>query len=329
MTSAASPARALDPDTLAALEEQRDFLLGSLADLEREHEAGDVDDHDYATLKDDYTARAARTIRAIEAHQARVAAARPSRSWPRLVGTVAGVVAFAVVAGLLVAPFSGRREAGDALTGDIRESTRTQLDNARAAIQQERYDDAIEIYDDLLADRPDNVEALAYKGLAQIGKGDMQALVTLIDAAELDPDYPDTHYFLAGAFATAGRYETALEELDRFDALDPPPDLAAEADDLRARVQALEPLRGDERGGGRRTRVWVEGVDDPIVASRTERTILHDMGQDAASQAPIVDDALDLAERLVAAVDAGRVDLGDLGRRARRLLAATTAPGEV
>jgi hypothetical protein len=90
------------------------------------------------------------------------------------------------------------------------------------------------------------------------------------------------------------------------------------------RIYALEPLRGDERGGGRRTRVWVDGIPDPIVASRTERTILHDMGQDAASQAPIVDDALDLAERLVAAVDAGRVDLGDLGRRARRLLAATT-----
>src|SRR5918995_5409823 len=70
------------------------------------------------------------------------------------------------------------------------------------------------------------------------------------------------------------------------------------------KIYAPEPLRGDERGGGRRTRVWVEGVDDPIVASRTERTILHDMGQDAASQAPIVDDALDLAERLVAAGDA-------------------------
>jgi hypothetical protein len=88
------------------------------------------------------------------------------------------------------------------------------------------------------------------------------------------------------------------------------------------RIYALEPLRGDERGGGRRTRVWVEGIPDPIVASRTERTILHDMGQDAATQAPIVDDALDLAERLVAAVDAGRVDLGDLGRRARHLLAS-------
>ena len=92
------------------------------------------------------------------------------------------------------------------------------------------------------------------------------------------------------------------------------------------RIYALEPLRGDQRGDGRRTNVWVEGIDSPIVASRTERTLLHDMGQDAASEAPIVDEALDLAERLVAAADAGRVDLGDLGRRARHLLAATTAP---
>jgi hypothetical protein len=86
------------------------------------------------------------------------------------------------------------------------------------------------------------------------------------------------------------------------------------------RIYALEPILGDERGGGRRTRVWIEGVAEPIIASRTERTILDDMGQSAASQAPILDDALDLAERLVAAAEAGRVDLGDLGRRARHLL---------
>jgi hypothetical protein len=90
------------------------------------------------------------------------------------------------------------------------------------------------------------------------------------------------------------------------------------------RIYALEPLRGDERGDGRRTRVWVDGIAEPIVASRTERTILHDMGQDAASQAPLLDEALDLAERLAAASAAGRVDLSDLGRRARRLLDATT-----
>jgi hypothetical protein len=94
------------------------------------------------------------------------------------------------------------------------------------------------------------------------------------------------------------------------------------------RIYALEPLRGDERGGGRRTRVWVEGVPQPIVASRTERTILHEMGQEAAANTQIVDQAVDLAERIAANAESGRVDLADLGRRARRLLEATARPQE-
>jgi hypothetical protein len=91
------------------------------------------------------------------------------------------------------------------------------------------------------------------------------------------------------------------------------------------KVYALEPLVGDERGGGRRTRVWVEGIEGPLVASRTERTILHDMGHEAGDSA-LLDEALDLAERLASAAEEGRVDLGDLGRRARRLLASTARP---
>ncbi len=94
------------------------------------------------------------------------------------------------------------------------------------------------------------------------------------------------------------------------------------------RIFALERLTGEERGGGRRTRVWIDGVTDPVVASRTEATILRDMGQDAALAGPELEEALDLAERLAAAADAGRVDLSDLGRRARRLLASTTPSAE-
>jgi hypothetical protein len=93
------------------------------------------------------------------------------------------------------------------------------------------------------------------------------------------------------------------------------------------KIYALEPLVGDERGGGRRTRVWVEGIDGPLVASRTERTILHEMGHEAGDSA-VLDEALDLAERLASAAEEGRVDLGDLGRRARRVLASTARPEE-
>jgi hypothetical protein len=94
------------------------------------------------------------------------------------------------------------------------------------------------------------------------------------------------------------------------------------------RIYALEPIRGDDRGGGSRTRVWVEGVSDPIVASRTERTILSDMGQSAAANVAIVDDAVALARRIVEGSEQGRLDLGDLNRRARRLLESTTSGDE-
>ena len=89
------------------------------------------------------------------------------------------------------------------------------------------------------------------------------------------------------------------------------------------KIYAVEPIRDDRRGHGRRTLVWVEGVAEPIIASRTERTILHDMGQDAAAGTQILDQALDLAERVAEQTQQGRVDVNDLGRRARRLLEAT------
>jgi hypothetical protein len=93
------------------------------------------------------------------------------------------------------------------------------------------------------------------------------------------------------------------------------------------KIYALEPLAEGERGHGRRTRVWIEGVPDPIIASRTERTILHDMGHDVTTS-PIVDQALELAERLAEQTEQGRVDLNDLGRRARRLLETTAVSSE-
>ena len=49
------------------------------------------------------------------------------------------------------------------------------------------------------------------------------------------------------------------------------------------------------------------------------------LGSEAGGSA-IVDEALGLAERLAEAADQGKVDLNDLGRRARRLLEKTSKP---
>lgn len=45
------------------------------------------------------------------------------------------------------------------------------------------------------------------------------------------------------------------------------------------RVYALVPLEGADRGDGRRTLVYVEGLEDPIVASRSEGAIARDVAQ--------------------------------------------------
>jgi len=43
------------------------------------------------------------------------------------------------------------------------------------------------------------------------------------------------------------------------------------------RIYALVPIEAADRGDGRRTYVHVEGLDQPIVASRSERAILADV----------------------------------------------------
>ena len=240
-TPAATPAaragtRGLNPDALAALEDQRDFLLRSLDDLEREHDAGDIDEHDYATLKDDYTARAARTIRAIESHQARAAAARKPRSWRRMVLTTAAVLVFALLAGVLVAQSVGRRQAGGTLTGDIRETTRAQLDSAIDLASKGNYGQAIKVYDKVLRDQPGNVEAMTYKGWFQWQSGDQHGVITLVNAAQLDRTYPATHAFLAVIFEQLNEKDAARTEIRQLDALDPPPEFRQLTSGIRARL---------------------------------------------------------------------------------------------
>ena len=53
----------------------------------------------------------------------------------------------------------------------------------------------------------------------------------------------------------------------------------------RTGSSALEPIEGDERGPGRRTRVWLDGRVAADVAARSEAAILADLGG-AAEEAP-------------------------------------------
>ena len=231
------------------LRDQREFLLRSLEDLERERAAGDIDAHDYAALKDDYTARAAAVLRSIDGEQR----SAPERRRPggRRRSSVVGlaVLAFAVLAGVLVAQTAGRRDADQTITGDVRQSATEKLNEAGRRGAAGEFTAAVDLYEEVLADDPSNAEALTYKGWMLTLSGDGGAgLTTLLEAATANPSYPDVHAFLAIVFFRNGLVEQARRELDRLDALDPPPAIRDLTANLRAQVEASAT---DQAGGGK------------------------------------------------------------------------------
>jgi tetratricopeptide (TPR) repeat protein len=190
-------------DRLAELEEERAFLLRSLDDLDREHEAGDIDEADYVTLRDGYTGRAAAVLRAIDSAQAALPAKKP-RNWRRVGLWGAVVVVVAVAAGVLVAWASGDRLPGDTSSGDIAQNVTSELAEARS-LQASDLKGAIQRYDDVLKVEPDNAEALAYRGwlVALVGaQGNATDLVqkgeeSLQRAMQVAPTYADAYCFEA------------------------------------------------------------------------------------------------------------------------------------
>jgi tetratricopeptide (TPR) repeat protein len=226
--------------------DQREFLLRSLEDLEREHDAGDLDDADYLALKDDYTARAAAVLRTERAQPTPVR--RRNGGWIAL----AGLLLFAALAGVLVAQASGRRDAGDTATGGVDQSITEKLNEAGRCFSEGDADCAIKRYDEVLDEQPSNVEALTYKGWATFAlRGDTEkALTLLLQAATTDREYPDVHAFLAVLFFRSGLVQQASNELDRLDALDPAPDVLAQIQGLREQVEAAMAALGTSTTAG-------------------------------------------------------------------------------
>ncbi|MGI9611759.1 MAG: hypothetical protein ACR2QO_02530 [Acidimicrobiales bacterium] len=232
----------------ATLEEERDLLLRSLEDLDAEYEAGDLDEVDYETLRDDYTARAAAVIRRLDQACAPSSSEQSDSDRRRVpLGRRASLVlalgAFAVLAGLFLARTAGERGVNDQITGSIDESSRTRV--VRCQELGSSGGDlvgALECFDELLLDDPENAEALAYRGwylllasgsLQQSAEGSAQ---TDMDAAELlasgldyldrsieaDPSFPDPLAFRASVYDRLGESELACADIATLLTLDPP-----------------------------------------------------------------------------------------------------------
>ncbi len=234
--------RDLDPDALAALEEERDFLLRSLQDLERERAAGDVDDSDYKELKDDYTARAAAAIRAIDDRTTAVKSLRPQRNWKRTALGLVLVGVLAVGAGWIVFRNAGTRAPGQGLTGDARQDSANLIlqaqgltGQAQASLQAgdsakalKQFESAVQTYDKALEISPENVQAMTYRGwvlhtialnseASVAAELDQQARKYLDEAIATDPTFSDARVFRAILERNAGEFAAAKVDLDAID----------------------------------------------------------------------------------------------------------------
>jgi tetratricopeptide (TPR) repeat protein len=180
------------------LEEERDFLLASLRDLERERDAGELSERDYQALHADYTARAAVVLKALDrpARPGRSERPAPVRTQRPLIITLGVIVLIAAMAGGAVLVFSGQRETGAPMTGSLPETPSGRMQQALQLEADGKAAEALKIYDELIKADPRHVQALAYRGwlLKRAGLPD-QALASLDQAIAIDPRFPDAHFF--------------------------------------------------------------------------------------------------------------------------------------
>jgi hypothetical protein len=247
-----------DPDRLALLEEQRRFLLRSIVDLDREHAAGDMDDADYRELREDYTARAAATIRAIDSGRDAFST-RSEVGWWRRLAIVVAVVVMITVVWWLLSVSSAQRLPGQQISGlDPRDRTQLLLSQARATPIDESAT-AAELYAEVLADDPDNAEALTYRGWrlalstrvrpdAMVEPVLQEAVASLIAGIEADRTYPDPYCFLGIVqYSFLGNAEIALPFVEGCLEADPPADVRSLVASLRDEV--VEAVGALESGG--------------------------------------------------------------------------------
>ena len=227
------------------LRHEQQFLLRSLRDLDNERAAGDIDDADYAALRDGYIARTAAITRELNGIESVTPAVQ--RGWVRRVLVIVCVIAVAAGAGIWVARQSGQRLPGQSVSGAIEQSSSGLLATAR----QLNFSDpgkAIELYTQVLKLEPDNPEALTYRSWilaltarAATGSVKQLALVSavndLLRAQKLDNQYPDAHCFLGIVyFRFLNSASLAKPQLDTCRAMNPPKEVQSFVDSIVAEV---------------------------------------------------------------------------------------------
>jgi tetratricopeptide (TPR) repeat protein len=231
----------VNPDDLAELEEQRDFLARSLGDLDRELAAGDIDADDADTLRRDYTERLARVETAIASGHLELVSAPPPRRRGRTIVIVAVVALLALGAGLGAAFALGSREPGETATGEVRETTNDQLQRAQQLANSGKVLDALKLYDRILRRDPQNLGALLGRGLTLVQVGlatddpsfaaDGQRYIER--ALEIEPDDAVLLFYFAMSLRAQDKDDEARTAIERALAANPPESLRPQMEQFR------------------------------------------------------------------------------------------------
>ena len=224
----------------------RPELEGELADqlraldgLDAEFRAGDLEESDYRSLRDDYTVRVADTMRRLENLPPPAGGDAPGGGRRRRIGPVAlaASLVFAIGAGWLLARSAGERGVGDTLTGDIA-STRQRVFECQEMGADGDIIESLQCFDEVLVEDPDNVEALTYRGWYVVlttssaeAAGDQESAAELLEvgrtyldrAVEVNPGFADARAFRAVVYDRLGDAEAACAEVSALLELDPPP----------------------------------------------------------------------------------------------------------
>lgn len=242
-------------DRLAELEEERRFLLRSLTDLEREHDAGDVDDLDYHTLKDGYTVRAAHVLRQIDEGRGELPA-RASRRWSRVVAVTAAILVGSIAVGFVLAGAWGERSTGQEMTGlTPGDESRILLTNARESLNTGDFELSNSLFGrvvEMERERGrDSAEAVAYFGwtLALLTRQNPDlpdaeqrldaARLALSQAIEIEPDYADPQCFLAIIeFQFRDDAAAALPYVEKCEASNPPGEIGSLVANFAEQIRA-------------------------------------------------------------------------------------------
>jgi tetratricopeptide (TPR) repeat protein len=252
-------------------DQDRSFVERSIADLEREHAAGDLSHDDLARLKRRYERRLAVLDGTVAP-----TAARPRMPIGRRIAWAGGVLALAVGAGVFVAKSAGQRLPGDTTSKGEASGTRQLLAEARSALGADRKA-AAAAFDKVLAIEPDNVEARTYR--AWIERLDLKAQV---DAGTVTEQVARPQYVaVADKLAAAAALDPTVADPRCFETVIRFRDLAL-ALDARKTYEVCVSANPSQQAQqlvsqvGEDINIALTKVDDPVVSKLAKARIARD-----------------------------------------------------